>query len=185
MTPLVEEAAAVRDAELVVGGLAERYPPVRIHREIQRPTGQAIVLPGSASGRRGGYVLAAIDGDGNAGKVIGYARTQANRLGMPLRLVHVWTGEESVSQADRLLSEVLYEHLPPGEVEAAERQIVHDGEPTDALRALSRDGALLVMASASRSTVHDRPLGDTARRLAGRTECPLAILPATGPAKSW
>lgn len=144
----------------------------------------AVVLPGAASGRAGAYVLAAIDDDGNPATIIRYARAQARRLQLPLRVVHVWTGRDDAApssrsnlstDADLLLSAVLYDHLPAGE--PAERQILHDREPARALEALSNDAALLVMAATSNPTAGRSTLGVTARQLAGHTGCPLAILP--------
>lgn len=136
----------------------------------------AVVMPGAASGRRATCVLAAIDDDSNAGTIIRYARAQANRLGVPLRVVHVWDSGDRPADADQLLSAVLYHYLPAAEAPAAERQIVHDGEPARALRALSSDAALLVMAAASNPTGSEGFLGDTVRQLAGHTLCPLAIV---------
>jgi hypothetical protein len=85
--------------------------------------------------------------------------------------VHVWTGRraDEVSDSDRLLSDVLHDHLPPGEVDTVERQILHDDDPARALAGLSREGLLLVVAAVGE-------VGSTVRRLAGRTWCPLAVV---------
>jgi nucleotide-binding universal stress UspA family protein len=161
----------------------------RTARESERRGDTAVVVPGAASGRAGTCVLAAIDDDGNPATILRYARAQASRLGVPLRVVHVWTGREDLAvgcglprrdrpvDADRLLSTVLYHHLPADEAQTAERQIVHDREPARALRALSGDAALIVMAATSNPAAGGGVLGDTARQLAGHTGCPLAILP--------
>jgi nucleotide-binding universal stress UspA family protein len=137
----------------------------------------AVVVPSTVSGRRGACVLAAIDDDSNAGTIIRYARAQAIRLGVPLRVVHVWNGGDRPTDADQLLSTVLYHHLPADEASAAERQIVHDREPARALRALSSDAALIVLAATSNPADGEDIFGDTVRQLVGDTRCPLAVLP--------
>jgi nucleotide-binding universal stress UspA family protein len=160
----------------------------RIAPEDEHHDDTAVVMPGTASGRGGTCVLAAIDDDNNPETILRYARAQASHLGVPLRVVHVWTGREDVAggcrmprrdrpaDADRLLSAVLYQHLPADEAQTAERQIVHDREPARALRALSDEAALLVMAATS-NPAGGGFLGDTVQQLAGHTGCPLAILP--------
>jgi len=117
------------------------------------------------------FVLAALDHDTGCAAVLAYARDQARQRGLPLRVVHVWTRHEAMTDSDRLLTAVLYGNLPPDEAAAVDRQILHDDDPARALAALSRDAALVVAAAGR--------LGDTVRRLAGLTDCPVAIAPAT------
>lgn len=85
--------------------------------------------------------------------------------------MHVWTGRraDEVSDSDRLLSDVLHDHLPRGEVDTVERQVLHD-DPASALAGLSRGGLLLVVAAVG-------GVGSRVRRLAGHTWCPLAVVP--------
>lgn len=154
---------------------------------VDTETGEAtrgvLIVPGTSSGRTGTVVLAAIDDDGNGGPVLAYARGRAPALQVPLRVVHVWTGRpaDRVSDSDRLLSDVLHEHLPPGDITAVERQILHDDDPVRALMALSREGILLVMAAGSHPLAPGGLPGSSVRRLAGRTRCALAIVPGTAP----
>jgi Universal stress protein family len=147
-----------------------------------------IVISGSAAGTKPTVVVAAVDDDGNPGRVIGFAAAEARRLSVPLRVVHVWTGDgtaegvrlcrhDRISDADRLLSAVLYDSLPAEEAAAAEREIRHDPDPVRALERLSADAALLVVAARSEPAPGPEPLGDTVRELVGRTACPLAVLP--------
>jgi hypothetical protein len=81
-----------------------------------------------------------------------------------------------MSDADRLLSAVLYDHLAQDEAESAEREILHDRDAGRALVALSSQSSLMVVAARSDRT-GEGPLGETARALFGRTACPLAVLP--------
>ena len=123
------------------------------------------------------FILAALDDDSSCGAVLAYARDQARQRGLPLRVVHVWTGREAMTDSDRLLTAVLYENLPPDEAATVDRQILHDDDPAHALAALSRDAALVVAAG---------EFGETVRRLAGLADCPVAIIPAARPfAARW
>jgi len=136
-------------------------------------------------------VVAAIDDDGNADEIVAYARTRSARLGVPLRIVHVWAERgigpagpripcrDRIEHADRLLTTALHDDAPPAQNTTAERQILHDDDPARALVALSQDAALLVVALNSDPTASDALPGNTTRRLIGHTGCPLAILPAT------
>lgn len=150
--------------------------------------GDAILVAGAETTVRGLMVAAAVDDDHNPGPVLRYASAQAARLGVPLRAVHVWTEEftpvapglrlrrhDRMCDADQLLMDVLYECLPAPDADAAERQILHDPDPVRALVALSQDAALLVVGVRGEATREG--VGDTVRRLAGRTACPLAVLP--------
>jgi nucleotide-binding universal stress UspA family protein len=132
-------------------------------------------------------VVAAIDDDTNPGPVLRYAAAAAHRLGVPLRVVHVWTGRDTprgprtnrydrMGDADRLLSTVLYDHLTQDEAERAEREILHDRDAGHALVVLSSQSSLMVVAARTDRT-GDGPFGETARALIGRTACPLAVLP--------
>jgi nucleotide-binding universal stress UspA family protein len=133
-----------------------------------------------------GPVLLALDDDANTCALATYAAAEADRLGVPLRVVHVWTEKGTsqrqlsrhnpMSDADRLLADVLYEHLAHIEV-TPERQLVHDRLPAHALVDLSGSASLLVVAARSRVPDGNALLGDTVTALLGHTRCPLAILP--------
>ena len=147
--------------------------------------GDAVVVAGTSAVRRDAIVVAAVDDDGNPGRIISCALAEARRTGVPLRVVHVWTGRQDqrdrISDADRLLSHVLGDHLGPED--AVEREILHDREPAAALLALSQEVTLLVVAASSRAPSGPL-LGGTVRSLIGTTSCPLAIVPATCPTPS-
>ena len=116
------------------------------------------------------FVLAALDDDAGCAGVLAYARAQARQRGLPLRVAHVWARQEAIADSDRLLTDVLYDNLPPGEAAAVERQILHDDDPARALAALSRDAALVVASAGT--------LGETVKRLAELADCPVAVIPA-------
>jgi nucleotide-binding universal stress UspA family protein len=153
-----------------------------------------IRIPGTGPACPGGPVAAAVDDDASADAVVKQARTEASRLGVPLRVVHVWTGSGSsatgarllrhdrMCDADCLLANVLYEALPAAEADMAEREILHDIEPVRALAALSAGLSVVVVAA---TVAGGRVLGSTAAGLAGRTACPLVVVPATGESAVW
>ncbi|MET8148585.1 universal stress protein [Actinoplanes sp. NPDC049668] len=141
-------------------------------------TGQApICMPDDV----GTFVLAAIDDDGAAGPILRYARAQAERLGLPLRVAHICAGRERMPDADHLLSDALYDSLPPEAATDTERQIVRDRDPAHALIELSHEAALVVMAANSDPAGMPEHLGKCASAVSGRTACPLAIVSANGP----
>ena len=154
-----------------------------------------LLIPGIAQVPPGAAVAAAVNDDASAGVVVRYASAEARRLGVPLRVVHVWTGSgtsptgarlarhDRMCDADCLLATVLYETLPAAEADIAEREILHDPEPVRALTALSAGLSLLVVAAAAAAP--GRVLGGTAGGLAGRTACPLVVVPATEEPASW
>ncbi|GAB1691665.1 universal stress protein [Krasilnikovia sp. M28-CT-15] len=140
----------------------------------------------------GRAVVAAVDDDSCPGCVIAYADAEARRLGVPLRAVYAWTEAGSavtggyrlsrhdrMSDADRLLTSILYDHLPADAADAVERQILHDTDPAHALVSLSQEASLLVVAAGSHHA--GEVLGHIPRALLGRTACPLAVLPTGNP----
>ena len=153
-----------------------------------------ILIPGTGPASPGGPVAAAVDDDASADAVVKQARAEARRLGVPLRVVHVWTGNVSsatgarllrhdrMCDADCLLANVLYEALPAAEADLAEREILHDNEPVRALAALSAGLSLVVVAAAVSG---GRVLSSTAAGLAGRTACPLVVVPAAEESAIW
>jgi hypothetical protein len=112
-------------------------------------SGDAVLVDGSSPPAGDAVVAAAVDDDGNPGRIIRYAAMEARRRSVPLRVVHVWTGSQAsgavmrrsrsdrMAEADRFLSAILYDHLPLEAADAAEREILHDRDPVGALIALS------------------------------------------------
>lgn len=138
-------------------------------------SGALLTVPGCRTRQTGNVVLAAIDDDTGAGPVLTHARAEAARLGVPLRVVHVWARRrQRMADADRMTSRRIADHLPPEVAAVVERQLLHDADPVRALIPLSRGAALLVVAAKA-----DGSLGGTASRLIGHTSCPLAIVPPT------
>jgi nucleotide-binding universal stress UspA family protein len=91
------------------------------------------------------------------------------------------TQHDRISDADLLLSGVLYEHLTAADADATEREILHDRDVVRALIALSAEAALMVVNARGTTAVNGEPLGDTVRGLVGRTACPLAVLAPAAP----
>jgi len=143
--------------------------------------GAAVEPSGAPADEPRTFVLAAIDDDGAAGPILRYARAQAERQGLPLRVTHVCTGRERMPDADHLLTDVLYDCLPPEAATDTERQIVRDRDPAHALIELSHEAALVVVAANSGPASMPEHLGKCASALSGRTACPLAIVSASGP----
>ncbi|GIF17223.1 universal stress protein [Actinoplanes teichomyceticus] len=139
--------------------------------------GSEVVMydPERRGGAGGSFVVAAVDADDSAAAVLSYAAARARELGVCLRVAHAWSGDERLPEVDLLLSSLLYDCLPAAEAAGAERAILHD-DPVAALTAVSRDAALLVVSASSSGASDKRPLGDTARALAGHTACPLAVV---------
>lgn len=135
-----------------------------------------------------GPVVVALDDDDHAGDLVTYAAAQAARTGTVLRAVHVWTGSaaearhrrmsrhKSIGDADHLLGDILYEHVPDVRWE---RQVLHDRDSARALIDLSRSASLLVVGPRSRAPLQHDILGTTTTDLLGRTHCPLAVLPCS------
>ncbi|GAA3336535.1 hypothetical protein GCM10020358_29570 [Amorphoplanes nipponensis] len=195
LTPVTRPAAGAADlddmAAAIVRHLLRRPAGTAGGPEVRAAAADgelpgAVLVSGTAAGPAGGVVAAAVDDDPGRYDVVRYAAALARHRGVPLRVVHVWDGvrasHERMSDADRLLSKVLYEQLTTPEAEAAEREILHDGDVVAALAALSAELAALVVAARGRPSgpgglpagVH---LGGTVRQLAGRTACPLAVVP--------
>lgn len=161
---------------------------------VQQVRRSPVVVPGTGQAPAGGAVAAAVNDDASADMVVKYASAEARRLGVPLRVVHVWTsGETSATgarllrhdrmcDADCLLATILYEALPAAEADVAEREILHDPEPVHALTALSASLSLLVVAAAA---ARGRALGGTTGGLLGHTTCPLVVVPAAEESAVW
>ncbi|MGA5298398.1 universal stress protein [Nucisporomicrobium flavum] len=155
--------------------------------------GDAVLVPGRSPRSAAISVVAALDDDANPGRVLGFAAVEAVRRGVPLRAVHVCTRlgrpserarrlghDRMMTDADHLLSQVLYDHLPADRADAAEREILYDDEPVRALIDLSRTSSLLVLAA--RGSGGAAAIGSTVRGLIGRTYCPLVVLTPAAPA---
>jgi hypothetical protein len=195
-SPVAELAAAI------VRQLRRSLPdgPVVQDLDIHAADGQTagpVLVPGTASVPAGGAVAAAVNDDASCGMVVKHAHAEARRLGVPLRVVHVWTGTDAaasgarllrhdrMSDADHLLAAVLYENLPEAEADLAEREILHDPEPVRALTVLSASLSLLVVAAAAVAPAQGQHLGGIAGGLVGRTVCPLVVVPAIEASAIW
>ncbi|MEV4703017.1 universal stress protein [Actinoplanes sp. NPDC049316] len=154
--------------------------------------GDAVLVPGRSPHSAATAVVAALDDDANPRRILPFSAIEAVRRGVPLRAVHVWTRHgrppegvrrcrhDRMTDADLLLSQVLYDYLPVDEADAAEREILYDDEPVRALVELSRTSALLVLAARGLGGA-GQAVGSTVRGLVGRTHCPLIVLPPVDP----
>lgn len=151
--------------------------------------GYPLVVRGMQAPTRSGPVMVALDDDGNAGVLLQRGCEAAARLGVALRVVHVWSDcrppdcphhrrcHRDLGEADRLLAALLDEHLPIEATGRIEREVVHAPDPAEALVALAASASTLVVGSSSDRPSGSGALGATTRAVLGRTPCPVMIVP--------
>jgi len=182
-TPQLDLRPAVRAA--LNGRPGQRgMPPPSLHAV------QPVVVTGPVTAPQGGPVVVAVDADAHPGVLQRYGWQLSSHLGVPLRVVYVWTDcrppdcahhrtcHPDLADAERLLAALLKEYLPLEAVGCIEREVLHEADPAEALQAISSVGSLLVLGSSSDQPGSNRgTLGSTARSLVGRTACPLILVP--------
>jgi len=151
--------------------------------------GHTLVVRGTHAPTRSGPVLVALDDDDNAGVLLRHGYEVAVRLGVALRVVHVWSDcrppdcphhrrcHRDLGEADRLLAALLDEHLPIEAVRRIEREVLRAADPAEALVALTASASTLVVGSSSDSPTGSGTLGTTTRAILGRTRCPVLVVP--------
>ena len=84
-----------------------------------------------------GPVLVAVDDDDNVGSVLRRGRQEADRLGVPLRVTHVWSRchppdcphhrrcHRDLDEASRLLNTLVEDNLPEARI-PVERDVLRD-----------------------------------------------------------
>lgn len=148
-----------------------------------------LVVRGTHALTHHGPVMVALDDDGNAGMLLRHGYEVAARLGVAMRVVHVWSDcrppdcphhrrcHHDLGEADRLLAALLDEHLPIGTARRIERDVLHAPDPAEALVALAASASMLVVGSSSDRPTGGGALGTTTRALLGRTRCPVLVVP--------
>lgn len=148
-----------------------------------------IAVRGTHAPTRHGPVVVALDDDNNAGPLLRHGCAAATRLGVALRVVHVWSDcrppdcphhrrcHRDLGEADRLLSALLDEHLPDETAPPIEREILHEPDPAEALIALAASASTLVVGSSSDDPIGSGSPGATTRAILGKTRCPVLVVP--------
>lgn len=151
--------------------------------------GHPVVVRGTRAPTHHGPVVVALDDDDNASALLRHGREVATRLGVALRVVHVWSDcrppdcphhrrcHRDLDEADRLLVALLDEHLPIGTAPPIEREVLHEPDPAQALVALTASASTLVVGSSSDRPTGSGMLGTTTRAILGRTQCPVLVVP--------
>jgi nucleotide-binding universal stress UspA family protein len=136
-----------------------------------------------------GPVMVALDDDGNAGMLLRHGYEVAARLGVTMRVLHVWSDcrppdcphhrrcHHDLGQADRLLAGLLDEHLPTEAARRIERDVLHAPDPAEAIVALAASASVLIVGSSSDRPTGGSALGATTRAVLGRTRCPVVVVP--------
>jgi len=137
-----------------------------------------IVVSGTHPPAAAGPVLVALDDDDNAGALLRHGHRLAAQLGVALRAAYVWSDcHHDLAEADRFLCGLLEEHLTVDQARYVERDVIHHGDPAEALIALSTSPSRLVVGSSSGSPGSCSTLGATTWAILGRTRCPVVVVP--------
>ena len=131
-----------------------------------------------------GPVVVAVDDDGNAGALLRRGRELADQLGVPLRVIHIWSDgrppycshhrrcHRDIGEAIRLVNGLVDEHLSEAGT-TVERDVAHDSDPVSALADVSAGASALVMGASSEQ---DASTGGTADAVLVRVRCPVAVV---------
>lgn len=165
--------------------LSEQWAPLDTGTGDSHP----LVVRGTHALTHRGPVMVALDDDGNAGMLLRHGYEVAARLGVAMRVVHVWSDcrppdcphhrrcHRDLGQADRLLAALLDEHLPIEAARRIERDVLHAPDPAEALVALAASASALIVGSSSDRPTGGGTLGTTTRAVLGRTRCPVLVVP--------
>ncbi|MFF2960669.1 universal stress protein [Streptomyces sp. NPDC057963] len=139
-------------------------------------------------------VVVGVDGSEGSLRALDWAAAEAARSGHPLRVVHAslwehYEGMRPASDTERPSEQVLAEHLVAGARERALRlgpevAVAASVEPEDPVAALvreSHEAALVVLGSRGRGRIAGMLLGSVSLALAGRSHCPVVVIPARTP----
>ncbi|WP_392675268.1 universal stress protein [Streptomyces sp. LN785] len=144
-------------------------------------------------------VVVGVDGSEGSLRALDWAATEAARLGLPLRVIHasLWEHYEGLRPtfdterpAEQILAEqILAEHLVASAQERARRlrsevSTVADVQPEDPVTALvqeSHEATLVVLGSRGRGRIAGMLLGSVSLALAGRSHCPVVVIPTPPP----
>ncbi|MFF2009569.1 universal stress protein [Streptomyces sp. NPDC058195] len=139
-------------------------------------------------------VVVAVDGSEGSLRALDWAAAEAARSRLPLRVVHasLWERYEAVRPAfdtGRPAEQVLAEHLVASARERVERlhaevKVTADVRPEEPVHALvreSHEAALLVLGSRGRGRIAGMLLGSVSLAVAGRSHCPVVVVPTAAP----
>ncbi|MFJ6015867.1 universal stress protein [Streptomyces sp. NPDC092952] len=139
-------------------------------------------------------IVAAVDGSEGSLRALDWAASEAARSRLPLRVVHasLWERYETAwptFDTGRPAERVLAEHLVASAQERVERlhaevRTTADVRPEDPVHALVREShqaALLVLGSRGRGRIAGMLLGSVSLAVAGRSHCPVVVVPAAAP----
>ncbi|WP_405682454.1 universal stress protein [Streptomyces sp. NBC_00057] len=139
-------------------------------------------------------IVVGVDGSEGSLRALDWAAAEAARSRRPLRVVHAslwerYEGMRPTFDTERPAEQVLAEHLVASAQERAQRlhaevSVVADIQPEDPVKALtheSHDAALVVLGSRSRGRIAGMLLGSVSLALAGRSHCPVVVIPAAAP----
>ncbi|WP_069629456.1 universal stress protein [Streptomyces niveus] len=134
-------------------------------------------------------LVVGVDGSEGSLRALDWAVAEADRRGLPLRIVHasLWEHYEGIRPrlaADRPSEQVLAENLVATSEErvnalAAQVKVTTDVQPEEPVTALLREGndaALLVVGSRGRGPVTAMLLGSVSLSVAARARCPVVVV---------
>ncbi|MFF9403545.1 universal stress protein [Streptomyces sp. NPDC014744] len=139
-------------------------------------------------------IVVGVDGSEGSLRALDWAAGEASRSALPLRVVHasLWERYEGVRptfDTGRPAEQVLAEHLTASAEERA--RLLHatvrvgaEVVPESAVSALERESgraAMVVLGSRGRGRIAGMLLGSVSLGLAGRSHCPVVVIPAAGP----
>ncbi|WLQ44903.1 universal stress protein [Streptomyces laculatispora] len=139
-------------------------------------------------------VVVGVDGSEGSLRALDWAATEAARRGLPLRVIHasLWEHYEGLRptfDTERPAEQILAEHVVASAQERAQRlhsevSMVADVQPEDPVTALvqeSHEATLVVLGSRGRGRIAGMLLGSVSLALAGRSHCPVVVIPTPPP----
>ncbi|WP_406099149.1 universal stress protein [Streptomyces sp. NBC_01013] len=139
-------------------------------------------------------IVVGVDGSEGSLRALDWATAEAARAQLPLRVVHAslwehYEGMRPTFDTRRPAEQILAEHLVASAQERARRlrtevRVVADVQPADPVSALVRESyeaTLVVLGSRGRGRIAGTLLGSVSLAVAGRSHCPVVVIPATVP----
>ncbi|MFD7494495.1 universal stress protein [Streptomyces sp. NPDC059832] len=139
-------------------------------------------------------VVVGVDGSEGSLRALDWAAAEAARSRLPLRIVHAslwehYEGLRPTADSGRPPEQILAEHLVASARDRVRDlspgvSVVADVQPEDPVAALvreSHEAALVVLGSRGRGRIAGMLLGSVGLALAGRSHCPVVVIPATPP----
>ncbi|MGW0962176.1 universal stress protein [Streptomyces gelaticus] len=136
-------------------------------------------------------IVVGVDGSEGSLRALDWAAAEAARSRLPLRVVHasLWEHYEGIRptfDTGRPAEQILAEHLVASAQERVRRlhtevKVIADVRPEDPVNALvheSHEAALVVLGSRGRGRIAGMLLGSVSLAVAGRSHCPVVVIPA-------